>query len=70
MSKHRPPPLPALPAGAFTSGLTSASTFQEVELARIRIRGEINRRRAYAELLALEAELAKTPALPAADRNL
>ena len=59
MSKHRPPRAPP-PA----SGVTSASTLAEILRANIRTRLEIIGRQAFAELRALEAELADMPPVP------
>lgn len=65
MSKHRPPPPTSASAGSSSSRITPASTFMEIYRAKVAVQGEITRRAAYEELLALEAKLAKLPPLPA-----
>ena len=66
MSKHRPPHVPSTDPGAkagVTPNVTSDSSHRQILRANVLTRLEIIRRQAFADLQALEAQLADMPPL-------
>lgn len=64
MSKHRPPSQSQSQSQGRPKDVTSASSAVEIMRAKVAAQLEIIGRQAYADLLALRAELAKLPPLP------
>lgn len=61
MSKHRPPASPASPQ---IGAITADSPLDDIHAERMRVAKELLRRKEYAYLLMLKAELDETPPVP------
>lgn len=65
MSKHRPPASPGpTRAGSDIGAVTADSSLDAIRAERMRVAKEILRRKEYAYLLMLKAELDETPSIP------